>query len=216
MCIETGGDFDYSVVMPAFVRASQPGGTFFFTLVTYQRRHIFADASARAHLRRSILETRQRRPFDMPAVVLLPNHLHALWTLPEGDADFSTRWRKIKEGFTRAWLRPSATAVEVSAPSRGREAAVTADQQRQGRRGVWQPRYWEHQICDDRDFYRHVDYIHYNPVKHGVCRCPHAWRWSSFHRWAAEGDYDAKWCCDCDDAPASPPDFGEIERFIAE
>jgi len=202
--------------MPSFVRAFQPGGTFFFTLVTYQRRSLFHDPTARELLRRSVLEALRRRPFQMPAIVLLPNHLHALWTLPEGDADFSTRWRKIKEGFTRAWLGPEATAVEDGESSRGKEAAVTGDQLRQGRRGVWQPRYWEHQNRDDDDFYRHVDYIHYNPVKHGLCRCPHEWKWSSFHRWVAEGVYEADWCCYCRNAPASLPDFSEIERFIAE
>ena len=202
--------------MPAYVRAFQPGGTFFFTLVTYQRRSLFHDPTARTLLRRSIQETQRRRPFEMPAVVLLPNHLHAIWTLPKGDADFSTRWRKIKEGFTRAYFQAVSELGHRSAAGAIPEAEVTAAQRGKGLRGLWQPRYWEHQIRDDGDFFRHVDYIHYNPVKHGLCRCPHAWAWSSFHRWVADGIYEWAWYCDCEKPPMALPDFSAIERFIAE
>ena len=204
--------------MPAFVRAFQPGGTFFFTVVTYHRRPIYQHAHARAVLRHAIVETQRRRPFNMPAVVLLPNHLHALWTLPDNDADFSTRWRKIKEAFTRAYLDVKTTDADGRTRARGsmKEAEVTVAQARKGLRGVWQPRFWEHMIRDDEDYRRHVDYIHYNPVKHGLCRCPHEWEWSSFRRWVAAGVYDENWCCYCKGGTVTPPDFGDIERFVQE
>ena len=191
--------------MADYRRFFAPGGTFFFTLVTFRRRPLFRSPLARRVLRAAISETRRRRPFDMPGVVLLADHLHCLWTLPDGDADFSTRWRKIKEAFTRAFLAAG-----------GREAEAPAGQRRKGQRGLWQQRFWEHTIRDEDDFGRHLDYIHFNPVKHELARCAHDWPYSSFHDWVRRGVYDAHCCCCCRGREYRPPDGSAIERSAAE
>ena len=98
----------------------------------------------------------------------------------------------------------------------GVEAVVSNGQKRKGLRGYWQPRFWEHTIRDENDFGRHLDYIHYNPVKHELARCAHAWPFSSFHRWVERGVYDAEWCCACSRGPQRRPDFSDIERSIGE
>ena len=123
-----------------------------------------------------------RYPVDVVAIVLLPEHLHALWTLPAGDTQYSLRWRWIKREFTRAWLEIGGAEQRPSEPS-----------QREGRRGVWQRRFWEHTIQDAADLESHFDYIHYNPVKHGLVERPRDWPWSSFHRWVIAGHYSPDW-----------------------
>jgi len=140
----------------------------------------------------------------MPGVVLLPDHLHCLWTLPDGDADFSTRWRKIKESFTRAFLTAG-----------GQETVPSAGQKRKGLRGVWQQRFGEHTIRDEEDFRRHADYIHFNPVKHELARCVHEWPHSSFRRWVRLGFYDEDWCCCCRGSYQAP-DFSAIRESAPE
>lgn len=191
--------------MPDFRRAYVPGGTFFFTVVTYRRRPIFLQTRPRGILRGAITSVRAKRPFDLLALVLLPDHLHCLWALPPDDQDFSTRWRRIKEGFTRRYLAAG-----------GPEAAVTSGQARKGLRGVWQQRFWEHTIRNERDFQRHMDYIHYNPVKHGHTVCPHAWAWSTFANWVKAGAYAADWCCQCDARPVRSPDFTDLAESAME
>ena len=168
--------------MPNYRRANTPGGTFFFTVVTYQRREIFTDSPSCELLGNSIRECMERQPFQIDAIVLLPDHLHTIWSLPPGDEDFSGRWNRIKREFTRQWL--SAGEVELN-PSEGKH--------RERRRGVWQPRFWEHTIEDEEDFDRHFDYLHYNPVKHGLVNCVQDWPSSSFHRWVREGVYPPDW-----------------------
>jgi putative transposase len=121
------------------------------------------------------------------AAVLLPDHLHLMLTLPDGDADFSIRVAAIKARFTRRW---------VAADGDGREQS--ASRERQGYRGVWQKRFWEHAVRDDDDRIRCLDYIHYNPVKHRLARCPHAWPWSTFARFVRQNDYAPDWHCTCD------------------
>jgi putative transposase len=185
--------------MAGYIRAFAPGGTFFFTVVTYRRRPIFRAVRAREILRAAITAACQRRPFEVDAIVLLPDHLHCIWTLPAGDHDFSTRWRKIKEDFTRRY-----------SAERGLETHVTAGQRAKGLRGVWQQRFWEHTIRDELDFERHVDYIHYNPVKHGHVTCPHLWSWSSFAQWVAREVYDRAWCCECVAQPGRVPCFDDL------
>ena len=133
------------------------------------------------------------------------DHLHALWTLPEGDADFSTRWARVKRSFTLSWVREGGWEGTVS-DSRRR------DRRRDRRRGVWQRRFWEHVIRDQADRERHLNYIHYNPIKHGLAECAHAWPWSSFHRLVRCGAYDATWCCGCDGrAPVMVPDSDGLD-----
>jgi putative transposase len=138
------------------------------------------------------------------SIVLAPDHLHTIWTLQPDDADYSRRWGWIKKEFTKEWLRLG-----------GVEQAVTVGRRRERRRGIWQPRFWEHTIRDADDFEQHFDYIHYNPVKHRLARCPHGWPWSSFHRWVRAGVYTDDWACSCRH-PTDPLDFQDIEDSTGE
>jgi putative transposase len=191
--------------MLEYRRAFAPGGTFFFTVVTYDRAPILCTPLARDILRGAIARTRERRPFTLDAIVLLPDHLHAICTLPEDDADFSTRWAMIKREFSANWLAAG-----------GHEGATAAPDLHDRRRGVWQRRFWEHTIRDERDFERHIDYIHYNPVKHGLVPCPHAWQHSSFERWVRERAYDADWQCACNGRSAKAPSFDDLDTTAME
>ena len=168
--------------MPNWRRAYVPGGVYFFTVVTDGRRPIFTDPAARTRLGNVIRACRTRWPFEMPAVVLLPDHLHAIWSLPPGDDAYSRRWGWIKKEFTKSY--PAAG---------GKERHQSGGRQRDGRRGVWQPKFWEHTILDEDDFDRHMDYVHFNPVKHGLAPSPADWDASSFHRWVRVGVYPAGW-----------------------
>jgi putative transposase len=134
-----------------------------------------------AELRTAFDETRRRHPFTINAMVVLPDHLHALWTMPEGDADFATRWRLIKATFSRRL--PQGERISDSRAARGE-------------RGIWQRRYWEHTIRDENDFARHVDYIHINPVKHGLVTRVGDWPDSTFHRTVERGIYPEDWAGD--------------------
>ena len=154
----------------------------FVTVVAYGRRPIFDAPDARELLHTAIDWVCLRRPWTTDAMVLLPDHWHAIWHLPEGDSDYSTRVAQIKTRFTKAWLK-----------SGGGESCVTHSQRRLGRRGVWQPRFWEHTIRDARDFRMHLDYIHLNPVHHGHVGYPKDWPWSSFQRWVEKGQYEPDW-----------------------
>jgi putative transposase len=158
------------------------GGTYFFTLVAHSRAPIFADPTARTILGDKFRECQRKWPFEINAIVLLPEHLHAIWTLPSGDANYSQRWAWIKKEFTKGWLDLG-----------GAEQAISLARQERRDHGVWQPRFWEHTIADEHDFDRHFDYVHYNPVKHGLVRSPSEWRESSFHRWVRAGVYDPEW-----------------------
>jgi putative transposase len=185
--------------MPNYRRTFLAGGTFFFTLVTQRRRRLFARELARRCLREAFRAAQSQQPFQMPAIVLLPDHLHCIWTLPEDDDDYPSRWACIKRRFVDSW-----TAVD------GGEARISDARLRRHERGVWQKRFWEHRIRNQTDLVRHVNYIHYNPVKHGLVRCPHAWPHSSFLRWVRDGSYKADWLCDCANQPAVPPELLEL------
>uniref|UniRef100_UPI000641D72A REP-associated tyrosine transposase n=2 Tax=Rhodopseudomonas TaxID=1073 RepID=UPI000641D72A len=138
--------------MPNYRRAFVPGGCWFFTVTLLERRNTLL-VDHIAILRDAVARTRERFPFEIDAVVVLPDHLHAVWTLPHGDADFSTRWRLIKTRFAK------------ELPKAERLSAVRA---RRGERGIWQRRFWEHLIRDEADYVRHVEYCMINPVKHGL------------------------------------------------
>jgi putative transposase len=168
--------------MPNYRRWYVPGGTYFFTVVTHLRRPILTTDLARPILNRAVRNEMTRAPFDLTAVVLLPDHLHAIWTLLDGDADYSTRWKKIKEEFTRSYLACGGEEAPVSASRTGRQE-----------RGVWQPRFWEHVVRDEDDFKRCLDYVHWNPVKHGVVSRVKDYPWSSFRRYVELGEYDLEW-----------------------
>jgi putative transposase len=153
--------------MPIYIRAQKPGGTFFFTVVTHLRQRLFEDPENRSILHRAIMEVQSAHPFTMDAWVLLPEHLHCIWTLPEGDGDFSKRWGLIKAKFSR------------KTKAHGQQA--------------WQNRFWEHLIRDERDLHAHLDYIHYNPVKHGLVASPKDWPFSTFHRYVQDGLCSLNW-----------------------
>ena len=161
-------------------RLYKEGGTYFFTVVTHQRRPFLTLPEHVELLRTALREVMKNYPFVIVAFVLLADHLHCLWTLPPGDSDYSTRWRLVKSHFTRECL-PIAHG-EIS-PSRAMK----------GEKAVWQRRSWEHTIRDQDDFSRHFDYIHYNPVKHGYVSAPKDWPYSSFHKYVREGTYDVNW-----------------------
>ena len=161
-------------------RACIPGGSFFFTVVTEQRRPLLASADAVEILRASFRAVRSTRPFEVDAIVVLPDHLHCIWTLPPGDADFATRWRLIKTWFTKH-CDPAVRAEPNYARTAKREQAI------------WQQRYWEHVLRDEGDVIRHVEYIHFNPVKHGLVSSAMAWPYSSFRRYVDAGLYPADW-----------------------
>jgi len=169
-------------------RAKVKGGTYFFTVVTHKRVKIFAQSDTVELLRQAFRKVKERHPFKIDAFVLLPDHLHCIWTLPQGDADFSTRWRLIKSDFSRqiglvGW-------VERRNPT---NTTTSASRLRKNEKSIWQRRFWEHLIRNDEDLKKHVEYIHYNPVKHGLTKTPGDWDYSSFHRYVEKGIYDIRW-----------------------
>ncbi len=161
-------------------RAFIPGGSFFFTLVTERRRTLFSDDLNVGTLRAAFRKIKNQRPFDIDAIVIMPDHLHCIWTLPPDDFDYSTRWRLIKTWFTKH-CDPSLRVPPDKARQNKQEQAL------------WQHRYWEHTLRDEADFARHADYIHYNPVKHKYVAAPREWPYSSFHRYVEANIYPADW-----------------------
>ena len=168
--------------MPDYRRWYVPGGTYFFTLVTYRRHPLFQSAVAREILGQVLREIRAEQPFEVVAIVLLWDHLHTIWALPPGDCDYSTRWRKLKGRFTRRWLQAG-----------GRELPVSASRRSRGERGIWQRRFWELTHLEAGDLEAHLDYVHYNPVKHGYVQRTWDWPYSSFHRFVELGQYGQNW-----------------------
>lgn len=168
--------------MTHYRRHTLAGGTYFFTQVTHQRHPWLCREIARLTLRTAITHVRQNYPFAIDAIVLLPNHLHCIWTLPEADSDYATRWRLIKTYVTRHASQELRLKVKLS-----------DSRCKRGESNLWQRRFWEHWIRDEADFVRHCDYIHYNPVRHGLCRTPGEWPYSSFHRFVAQGVYPPDW-----------------------
>jgi putative transposase len=155
------------------------GGTYFFTVTLADRRsRVLTDYVD--VLRGVLRRVRAARPFEIVAMVVLPEHLHAVWTLPEGDADYSGRWRAIKAGFTQELVR------------RG----LPLPRNDKGEYDLWQRRFWEHTVRDETDLARHVDTIHYNPVKHGLVEQVKDWPWSSFHRYVRRGWVAEDWARD--------------------
>lgn len=185
--------------MPEYRRLYHPGATYFFTLVTFNRSPFLCDDHARPILHNAIDLCRQSRPFTLDAIVLLPDHLHTLWTLPDNDHDFSTRWAFIKSTFTRHWLA-----------SGGPESPQSPSRRHHRHRGVWQRRFWEHRIRDHDDLRNHLDYIHYNPIKHGLSSCPHTWPYSTFPHYVARRSYDPTWLCSCHGHTPTPPSFPNL------
>jgi len=171
-------------------RIQHPGGIFFFTVNLAERhRRLLVDHVE--SLRNAVHLVKSAHPFDIAAMVILPDHLHSIWSLPDGDHDFSTRWALIKAGFSRQ-LQPM--------------ERVSKSRRSKGERGIWQRRFWEHWIRDENDYHRHVDYIHYNPVKHGYVGKPVDWPYSSIHRYIRHGIITPDWAANVDNGPSG---FGE-------
>ncbi len=168
--------------MSDYRRNYVPGGTYFFTCVTYKRMKILTTDIGRRCLHEAIDKVRSDHPFEMVAIVLLPDHCHSVWTLPRGDDRYSLRWMRIKEEFTKRWLQAG-----------GRELAQSQSRLRHRQRGVWHKRFWEHTIEDEDDLQRCVDYTHWNPRKHNLVPRVQDWEWSSFHRFIRAGQYDITW-----------------------
>ena len=158
--------------MSNYIRANTAGACYFFTVVTYRRKKIFSSESNINILRDAFRQIKHNQPFEIEAMVVLPDHLHCIWALPEGDADYSSRWREIKKYVTKRLTT-------------ARNARKEGD--------IWQRRFWEHQIRDDKDWCNHMDYIHFNPVKHRYVEDPVLWQYSSFHKWVKKGAYTANW-----------------------
>jgi Transposase and inactivated derivatives len=172
--------------MSNYRRIRVPGGTYFFTvnLLERNRRLLVEHVDL---LRASFRAAHAVRPFKVLAIAIMPDHLHCLWRLPEGDADNANRWARIKSGFSR------------SLPLRERRSGRRIARRE---RGIWQRRFWEHLIRDDDDLRHHMDYIHGNPVKHGHVLHARDWPFSSFHLWVERGVYPLHWTSDA----ASPRD----------
>ncbi len=176
--------------MTGYRRNRVAGGSYFFTVNLAERRRRLLTDNIEL-LRAAFRAVRRRRPLTIDAIAVLPDHLHAVWTLPAGDDGFAARWRLIKASFTRGL------------PA---EERVSASRGRKGERGIWQRRYWEHTLRDDDDFARHIDYIHFNPVKHGHVKRVKDWPYSSFHRMVRLGIYPDDWAGGSDDEETG---FGE-------
>jgi len=158
-------------------RADVPGATYFFTVNIAERsKTLLVDHVG--VLRMAMRRVKEIHPFEIEAIVILPDHLHAIWTLPQNDADFSMRWNLIKGTFSR------------NIP--GNES-ISTSRRKKGERGIWQRRFWEHLIRNESDFERHVDYIHYNPVKHGYVPKADEWTFSSIHRFMKNGIIPVDW-----------------------
>jgi putative transposase len=168
--------------MSNYRRQNICGGTYFLTQVTYDRIPWLCDEIARTALREAIEKTRTKYPFSIDAFVLLPDHFHCLWTLPPNDNDFSVRLRLIKTYVTKHYGKDL-----------GITRSISQSRQKRSESNLWQRRFWEHSIRDERDFALHCDYIHYNPVKHGLRANPQDWQFSSIHRFIAQGIYPPDW-----------------------
>jgi putative transposase len=191
--------------MSDYRRYFVPGATYFFTIVAHRRRPLFSSAQNVQRLRDAMTTVKNELPFYINAAVILPEHMHFLWTLPSGDDGYSKRIGRMKVEFTRS----------IQSNSRLRHGS-TRSREKHRESDVWQRRFWEHTIRDERDFDRHFDYIHFNPVKHGLVSCPHFWTATSFHHWVEKGVYDQYWGCSCDGRRFAALDFSDIENTVGE
>jgi putative transposase len=175
--------------MPNYRRAFVPNGCWFFTHNLHNRQETLLIDNIAA-LRSAFRQTQKKYPFTVEAIVVLPEHMHAVWKLPPDDADFATRWRLIKTRFTK------------SLPKREARSPI---RKARGERGIWQRRFWEHLIRDDRDYARHIEYCYINPIKHGLVRRVQDWPHSSFHRDVSHGLFPTDWAGEVE----VKGDFGE-------
>jgi len=163
-------------------RADVKGGTYFFTINLAERKNTLLIEEI-DKLRCVMNKVKKQHPFKLDAMVVLPDHMHAIWTMPNNDSDYPKRWMLIKSGFSRQLPK---------------HETINKSRQRKGERGIWQRRYWEHLIRDDHDYQMHVDYIHYNPVKHGYVKRAVDWPYSSVHEHLSKGLLTWDWGCNED------------------
>ena len=164
--------------MTNYRRIYTPGATWFFTVNLAERNNNALLIDNIEQLRQAFRYVKQQRPFDINAVVVLPEHLHCIWTLPPGDNDYSTHWNLLKAHFSRSI-------------DKGERVCASRISKRE--RGIWQRRFWAHLIIDERDFNQHIDYIHWNPVNHGWAKQVADWPHSSFHGYLKRGIYPLDW-----------------------
>ena len=166
--------------MPDYRRNRIPGGTYFFTVNLLQRNSQLLVEHIES-LREAIRMVRKNKPFHIDCWVVLPEHMHCIWTLPVGDADYASRWKAIKTAFSKTIPKTEhLSAVRLA----------------KGERGIWQRRYWEHTIKNDADYAAHMHYVHINPLKHGLVKRVADWPYSSFHHWVKMGVYAEDWAGD--------------------
>lgn len=177
---------NYNYSMPEYRRTTIEGGSYFFTLVTYQRRKFFDQSFACSLLHDSISHIQKYHPFNMIAFCLLPDHVHFIWQLPENDNNYSVRISQIKRRFSKHLMAKN-------------EIALPQAKSRESRRElpIWQRRFWEHYLRDVDDLNQHIDYVHYNPVKHGLVNRVRDWENSSFFDYVQIGVYDLDWGENC-------------------
>jgi putative transposase len=164
--------------MTDYRRAYVPGASWFFTVNLAERHNNPLLVEHIEQLRAAFRYVKQRHPYRMDAVVILPDHIHCIWTLPPNDADFSKRWNLLKGHFSRA--------IAKGEP-------ISSSRIHRRERGIWQRRFWEHLLRDQDDWNRHIDYIHWNPVKHGWAERVADWPYSSFHQFVEQGVYQQNW-----------------------
>ncbi|ACK68829.1 conserved hypothetical protein [Gloeothece citriformis PCC 7424] len=191
--------------MPNYRRLYIPGGTFFFTLVTYHRQPHFSSSENVAKLRQAVAMVKKQMPFEILGAVILPDHIHFLWTLPEKDFNYSKRIGRIKVLFTHA-LRNQNNLPENISNSRKKHRESN----------VWQRRFWEHTLQQEEEIEIYLNYIHYNPVKHGLVSCPHLWPYSSFQTWVGKKAYSFDWACICHRQKVLIPNFDLIIDKVGE
>lgn len=163
--------------MPNYIRNRVKGGCYFFTVNLANRKSNLLTENMDA-LREAVRITKNKHPFHIDGWVVLPEHMHCIWTLPADDNDYPSRWRMIKKTFSKSIPKTESR---------------TQTQLKRGERGIWQRRYWEHTIRDEVDYAKHMDYLHFNPVKHGLVERVADWHFSSFHRLVQAGIYATDW-----------------------
>jgi putative transposase len=191
--------------MQNYRRIYLPGGTFFLTLVTYNRTPLFSNSENIFCLRFALANVKSEMPLRIDGAVIMPDHIHFLWTLPPEDTNYSKRIGKLKVLFTKSIQDRENLPENISISRRKHRES-----------NVWQRRFWEHAIRDENDFEMHLNYIHYNPVKHNIVSCPHLWEYSSFNKWVKKGAYTMDWCCVCDGKASRTPDFTKIADQVGE
>jgi len=182
--------------MTGYRRRYGMGRRFFFTVVTHRRRQFLTDDAARRCLRESWEIERQRRPFEVVALVLLPDHLHCIWKMPADDDDYSLRWSQIKHGFSSRYKQCG-----------GLESAQSESRLKKREAGFWQRRFWEHRIRDEVDLQNHIDYIHYNPVRHGYVKRADEWPYLTIAKYGSSEYIERLMAGDVAEALSLPEEY---------